>query len=94
MLFRFHLLATGLYLGTTAGLALFTVPQARRTADGTARRRLVPRVGEMWLLMLAPERVKQRLRLIGVYRRAGTELKPCLAGAAVRRSSVRGRERP
>ena len=43
MLFRFHLLATGLYLGTTAGLALFTVPQARRTADGTARRAALAR---------------------------------------------------
>lgn len=39
MLFRVHLLATGLYLGATAGLALFTVPQARRTADGAALRR-------------------------------------------------------
>lgn len=38
MLFRVHLLATGLYLGTTAGLALFTVPQARRVTDGAARR--------------------------------------------------------
>lgn len=43
MLFALHLLATGLYLGTTAGLALFTVPQARRTADGGARRDLLAR---------------------------------------------------
>lgn len=38
MLFGVHLLATGLYLGTTAGLALFTVPQARRASDGAATR--------------------------------------------------------
>lgn len=43
MLFRFHLLATGLYLGATAGLALFTVPQARRTADAAARRTVLAR---------------------------------------------------
>ena len=43
MLFWVHLLATGLYLGATAGLALFTVPRARRTADPTARRGLLAR---------------------------------------------------
>lgn len=43
MLFRVHLLATGLYLGATAGLALFTVPQARRTDDGAARRTALAR---------------------------------------------------
>ena len=43
MLFRFHLLATGLYLGATAGLALFTVPQARRISDAAARRTALAR---------------------------------------------------
>lgn len=43
MLFGLHLLATGLYLGTTAGLALFTIPQARHTADESARRALLVR---------------------------------------------------
>jgi len=43
MLLQLHLLATGLYLGTTAGLALFTVPRARRTADGAARRTALAR---------------------------------------------------
>lgn len=43
MLFWVHLLATGLYLGATAGLALYTVPQARRTADGAARRSALAR---------------------------------------------------
>jgi len=43
MLFWFHLVATGLYLGTTAGLALFTVPRARRTEDPAARRTLLAR---------------------------------------------------
>jgi hypothetical protein len=38
MLLGVHLLATGLYVGTTAGLALFTVPQARRSSDGGAWR--------------------------------------------------------
>lgn len=38
MLFWLHLLATGLYLGATAGLALFTVPSARRVADPLERR--------------------------------------------------------
>lgn len=43
MLFGVHLLATGLYLGTTAGLALFTVPQARRTSEAAARRATLAR---------------------------------------------------
>ncbi len=43
MLFRAHLLATGLYLGATAGLALFTVPRARRAADGAAWRTALAR---------------------------------------------------
>jgi uncharacterized membrane protein len=43
MLFWFHLVAIGLYLGTTAGLALFTVPRARRTEDPAARRTLLAR---------------------------------------------------
>lgn len=43
MLFWVHLAATGIFLGATAGLALFTVPQARRTADAGERRRLLVR---------------------------------------------------
>lgn len=43
MLFWFHLIATGLYLGATAGLALFTVPRARHTVDPAARRTLLAR---------------------------------------------------
>jgi hypothetical protein len=43
VLFWLHLLATGAFLGTTAGLALFTVPRARRTADPGARRSLLAR---------------------------------------------------
>jgi len=43
MLFWFHLVTTGIYLGATVGLALFTVPQARRTADPGARRTLLAR---------------------------------------------------
>jgi uncharacterized membrane protein len=43
MLFWVHLLATGLFLGATAGLALFTVPRARRTSDPLARRALLAR---------------------------------------------------
>jgi hypothetical protein len=43
MLFWVHLLATGLYLGATAGLALYTVPRARRAADPAARRGLLAR---------------------------------------------------
>ena len=43
MLFRAHLLATGLYLGTTAGLALFAVPRARRATDGAAWRTTLAR---------------------------------------------------
>lgn len=43
MLFGLHLLATGLYLGTTLGLALFIVPQARRTPDASACRALLAR---------------------------------------------------
>ena len=43
MLLRAHLLATGLYLGATAGLALFTVPRARRAADGAAWRTALAR---------------------------------------------------
>jgi len=43
MLFWLHLTATGVFLGATAGLALFTVPQARRTSDAGERRRLLVR---------------------------------------------------
>lgn len=43
VLFWLHLIATGAFLGSTAGLALFTVPRARRTADPAARRSLVAR---------------------------------------------------
>jgi len=43
VLFWLHLVATGLFLGATVGLAVFTVPQARRTADATARRGLLAR---------------------------------------------------
>ena len=41
MLFWLHLAATAIFLGATAGLALFTVPRARRTADPGARRTLL-----------------------------------------------------
>ena len=43
MLFWLHLVATGIFLGATAGLALFTVPQARRTTDPGARRSMLAR---------------------------------------------------
>jgi uncharacterized membrane protein len=43
MLFWFHLVATGIYLGATTGLALFTVPQARRTEDPSTRRSVLTR---------------------------------------------------
>jgi uncharacterized membrane protein len=43
VLFWLHLVATGVFLGATAGLALFTVPQARRTADPAARRSVLTR---------------------------------------------------
>jgi 4-hydroxybenzoate polyprenyltransferase len=43
VLFWLHILATGLFLGTTAGLALFTVPAVQRIADGDARRRSLAR---------------------------------------------------
>lgn len=43
MLFWFHLAATGMFVGATAGLALVTVPQARRTADPGAKRKLLVR---------------------------------------------------
>jgi hypothetical protein len=43
MLFWLHLVATGLYLGATAGLALFTVPRARHTADPNGRRSVLTR---------------------------------------------------
>lgn len=43
MLLWLHLVATGLFVGATAGLALFTVPRARRTADPAARRGLLAR---------------------------------------------------
>jgi uncharacterized membrane protein len=43
MLFWLHLVATGMYLGATAGLALFTVPQARRTEDPARRRGVLTR---------------------------------------------------
>jgi uncharacterized membrane protein len=39
-----HLIATGLYLGATAGIALFAVPQARKQADPAAQRAAVARV--------------------------------------------------
>ncbi len=39
MLFWLHLCATGLYVGTTAGLALFTLPRAARISDPAQRRR-------------------------------------------------------
>lgn len=43
MLFWLHLVATGLFLGTTAGLALFTVPRARRTPELEGRRSVLTR---------------------------------------------------
>jgi hypothetical protein len=43
MLFGIHLLATGLYVGATAGLALFTVPHARRAGDAAALRSALAR---------------------------------------------------
>jgi hypothetical protein len=43
VLFWFHLIATGLFLGTTAGLALFTVPSVQRIADATQRRHSLAR---------------------------------------------------
>jgi hypothetical protein len=43
MLLWVHLIATGLFLGATAGLALFTVPRARRTADPRGRRSVLTR---------------------------------------------------
>jgi hypothetical protein len=39
-----HIIATGLYLGATAGIALFAVPRARRLADVTAQRAALARV--------------------------------------------------
>ncbi len=39
-----HLVATGLYLGATAALALFAVPSARRVEDPLRRRRQISRV--------------------------------------------------
>ncbi|MDG2305589.1 MAG: hypothetical protein P8R42_13290 [Candidatus Binatia bacterium] len=44
MLLWTHLVATGLYLGATAGLAWFAVPSARRVADPLRRRRQIARV--------------------------------------------------
>lgn len=37
MLFWLHVVATGLFIGSTAGLALFVVPRSRRSADPTSR---------------------------------------------------------
>lgn len=44
MLLWIHLVATGLYVGTTAGLALFAVPRARSVAEPLRRRRQIARV--------------------------------------------------
>lgn len=44
MLLWFHLIATGLYVGATAGLALFAVPSARRVEDPLRRRRQIAHV--------------------------------------------------
>ena len=43
MLFWFHLIATGLFVGATAGLALFSVPRARRLAEPRPRRARIAR---------------------------------------------------
>ncbi len=44
MLLWIHLVATGLYLGATAALALFAVPSARRVEEPLRRRRQIARV--------------------------------------------------
>jgi hypothetical protein len=44
MLAWLHLVATGVYLGATAGIALFAVPRARRLADLAAQRAALARV--------------------------------------------------
>lgn len=44
MLRWLHIVSTGLYLGTTAGIALFTVPGARRAADPAESRARLARV--------------------------------------------------
>ncbi len=44
MLLWFHLVATGLYLGATVGLALFAIPSAERVADPLQRRHRLTRV--------------------------------------------------
>lgn len=44
MLLWIHLVATGLYVGTTAGLALFAVPSAHRVEEPLRRRRQIARV--------------------------------------------------
>ena len=44
MLLWIHLVATGLYLGATAGLVLFAVPSARRAPEPLRRRRQIARV--------------------------------------------------
>jgi len=38
VLFWLHLVATGLFVGSTAGVALFAVPGASRASDGALRR--------------------------------------------------------
>jgi hypothetical protein len=43
VLFWLHLVSTGLFLGTTVGLALFPVRRARSVADPLARRRTLTR---------------------------------------------------
>jgi hypothetical protein len=43
-----HLIATGLYLGSTLGIALFAVPRARRQVDLAARRKAVARVMRLY----------------------------------------------
>lgn len=44
MLIWIHLTATGLYLGATAGIALFAVPRALREVEPAAQRRTLARV--------------------------------------------------
>jgi uncharacterized membrane protein len=43
-----HLVATGLYLGSTLGIALFTLPRARKLADLAARRKFVAQVMRLY----------------------------------------------
>lgn len=48
MLTWIHLIATGLYLGSTLGIALFTVPRARRIENLAAKRKAVARVMRLY----------------------------------------------